>query len=215
MGSQRGEKVDYILATDGSCRISHITGRSYAAYAGVIVNLDRRIRATYSGLTNGYGINFSEGEALYMGLSILAHRLAGREAKILVVCDSKQTIAVVNAYIPYLWNTKGDVWKTSSGKAVENQGLYKMLKRLMVSHPNMHVKLVHVKSHMDIASEWPRTMASLSRWKVTTSKKMVKFVMRLNHAADELARRTSENSMAREERTGNLAFRILPKGGST
>lgn len=209
----RPKKIDYILATDGSCRVSRVTGRNYSSYAGVLVNIERRMKTTYSGLVNGYGINYAEGEALYVGLSTLAYKLDGRDANILVVTDSKLTIAVVNAYIPYLWHTEGDLWTTSSGKPVKNQELYKMLKSLMMSHTNLHVKLVHVKSHVDISSEWRRSSESLRRWKVETSGEMVKFILGLNATADMMARRESELSMKREENTRRLALRIVPKGG--
>lgn len=180
-------KVDYVIFTDGSVVMDHVTGRTYSGYAVVILNTKTLQYATMGSAMHDRTVNYCESYAIYRGLDKVL-RMRRDRIDVLVVTDSQMSIEAITRYMRGIWDTSDPKnWKKVDGQPVRNQALYKKIKKLIDDNKQMRLHIIHIKSHKDIDRAWPYMQERFAKHGVNTTEEAAKMFMAMNALADRIA----------------------------
>ena len=215
--------IDYILFTDGSV-VWHknkydprIKGPlAYSSYGLVIVNMKTYKYTTMGSELTARPILWCECYAIYKGLlKIKRITKDNQKVNVLVVTDNKLCVQAINQYMPYVWDMSDENnWKRRSGEPVKNQDIYKNIRTLLLNNRRLRIKVIHINSHQDIESQWPRLQAKFAAYGVNTSDDAARLFIMMNDLADSVARKYTKDAQQYEEIHGLGLMRLVPKGAT-
>ena len=207
-------KPDYIIFPDGSVKLSGKT--SYSGYGIVVLDTKTNKYITLAGELSKGSVPYCEVWAAYRGLQYVEHvRKKHRDLQVLVVSDSQVTVNSLSTWMKKSWDLSDPKdWKTSSGRSVANQKIYKNILKIL-SNKHYKVKFVHIRSHSDNKPHNIKTIAeSFKKNGIEVDKDTLHVMLELNRLADMLA--TAQTEMQKAQDCDRMVwvheYRLLEKG---
>ena len=177
---------DYICFTDGSCRITK--DGYYSAYGVVIVNTNSMTYTTAGGDLGERTSIFAEIYAIYKATAHLVDMGKDREIKALIVTDSKFCVQSLTYYIYKDWDTTSSIWLKKDRKPVNNQEVFKRIKYLTDTNPNVKIEIVHINSHVKNDKQAiSKVISKFQDYQLYLDYTTVQTMIAMNNLADRIA----------------------------
>lgn len=205
-------KPDYILFSDASLRTEkEDKSVRYSAYGVIVLNTKNDKYIKFGGQLGTNSIVFAEAWGIYKALSTLISYVGSKkEINVLMVTDSKLNVQIIGDYIPNKWNTYDWYhWIKADGEPVKNQYIYRKIYGLLIDHPNVNFKIIHINSHMRV-SDALYVQTKLHSHNVTIDRSTAQALISLNAIVDHIA--ASETNKMKEESSDGF-YRLIREEG--